>query len=265
MKGVIYFHSNTGNTRLMCQYAAQKLPSVAFDFIDIAENSTADVKTYGVIGFATWTYYLGLPPLLSAFIDALPEMPGKPVFLLSSFGMMPGWSLRLMERALTRKGCTILGGYALHMPENYPPLIIKGMDSPQAPEPKERQAFDAFLTGLNRQLGALKDGHAPSKTPIPFDWLNYLIRPYSVQKARKEMGHLTVDPQLCGGCQTCQKVCLYQAIRFDTQPVFEESRCHACYACFNHCPRQAIYTTKIRGKGQYSGPSGALKEKLTVA
>lgn len=266
MQGFICYHSSSGHTRLMCQYARRKLTSAAFDLFDITTGGPLpDLSAYDAIGFATWTYYMGLPPRFAAFLDALPHMPGKAVFVLSSFGMMPGWSLRLTERALAAKGCLVLGGAALHMPENFPPLIIKGMDSPQAPEPKELIAFDAFLDRLNGQLDALSRGESPQKTPVPFDWLSYLIRPFPVHKARKDMGQLAVDAERCGGCQTCRKTCLYHAIRLeDNRPVFDETRCQACYACFNHCPKQAIYTTRIRGKGQYAGPSAGLKERLAA-
>ena len=124
MNGLLLYHSNSGNTRLMVQYASQKLSAFSFDVFDITDPVLPDITAYPVIGFATWTYYLGLPPLMAEFLNRLPNMPGKPVFLLSSFGMMPGWSLRQMEEALTRKGCRVLGGESLHVPENYPTFIV---------------------------------------------------------------------------------------------------------------------------------------------
>lgn len=266
MKGLLYYHSSSGNTRLMAQYACQKLTAFPFDVLDITAGTAPDLTSYAVIGFATWTYYLGLPPRFVEFLNSLPELPDKPVFLLSSFGAMPGWSLRQMEQILAAKGCRILGGESLHMPESYPPYIVKGMDSPQAPEPKELAAFDAFLSGVDRQLAALRDGQPSASQRIRFEWYNYLLRPFSLQKIRKDMGRLAVDPALCGGCQTCQRACPYGAIHFDTLPVFDETRCQGCWACFNHCPTQAIYTVKnrggIRGKGNYPKPSEALVKKL---
>lgn len=265
MKGLICYHSNSGSTRLMCQYASRKMPSACFDVLDIAAAPpNAYLNDYDVIGFATWTYYQGLQPRFAAFLDALPDLPGKPVFLLSSFGMMPGWVLRLMEQKLANKGCVVLGGHALHLPENYPPLIVKGMDSSHAPEAKELDAFHAFLAEIDNRLGAIQRGQAPAKLPVPFDWFGYLIRPTAPQKAAKDMGPLAVDASLCGGCKTCLSACAYQAIRFDKLPQFDSTRCQACYACFNHCPNQAIYTPKIRGKGQYRHPSAELQEKLNA-
>lgn len=262
MNGLLFYHSNSGNTRLMVQYACQKLTSVSFDVVDIISPVLPDVTGYPVIGFASWTYYLGLPPLMAEFLNRMPEMPGKPVFLLSSFGMMPGWSLRKMEEALTKKGCRVLGGESLHMPENYPPFIIKGMDSPTAPEPKELEAFNTFLAGLNGKLSSLS---AAQPEHIRFEWYNHLIRPYSLKKIRNDKGRLGVDPALCSDCGTCQRACQYGVINMDGgKPVFDETKCQGCFACFNSCPKHAIYTAKIRGKGQYVGPSAALVEKLNA-
>jgi Fe-S-cluster-containing hydrogenase component 2 len=38
--------------------------------------------------------------------------------------------------------------------------------------------------------------------------------------------------------------------------------CCGCWACYNHCPRKAIYTPKMRGAGQYPKPLAELKKKL---
>jgi NAD-dependent dihydropyrimidine dehydrogenase PreA subunit len=45
-------------------------------------------------------------------------------------------------------------------------------------------------------------------------------------------------------------------------PNFDESLCYGCWACYNRCPVRAIYTKKLRGKGQYPGPTEELRKKL---
>jgi NAD-dependent dihydropyrimidine dehydrogenase PreA subunit len=48
----------------------------------------------------------------------------------------------------------------------------------------------------------------------------------------------------------------------DPKPVFDEPRCYGCWACYNRCPKRAIYTKKLRGRGHYPGPSDELRRKL---
>jgi len=45
-------------------------------------------------------------------------------------------------------------------------------------------------------------------------------------------------------------------------PRFDESLCYGCWACYNRCPVQAIYTKKLRGKGHYPGPTEELRKKI---
>jgi Fe-S-cluster-containing hydrogenase component 2 len=47
-------------------------------------------------------------------------------------------------------------------------------------------------------------------------------------------------------------------------PEFDTQRCYGCWGCFNRCPKRAIYTRKLRGKGHYPKPADELKKKLTT-
>jgi ferredoxin len=264
MKGAIFYHSNTGNTQLVCRSLARRLQGASFDLIDIAGKPPADIGAYDVVGFATWTYYLGLPPLFRQFLQNMPVQAKKPAFLLTTYGMMPGQALLQMDKLLTAKGWQVLGGHSLWVPESYPPYIVKGWASLEAPTPKELGEFENFTNRLNQQILALGNRQTPQRIPLKIGLLNRLIPPSAPQKARKEMGRLQVDASLCDGCGLCQAACQYQAIEMSATPTFQPDRCQACWACFNHCPRQAIFTEKIRGAGQYTQPAPELARKLAV-
>lgn len=265
MKGAIFYHSNSGNTQLACQFLSQSLPAASFDLVDITCESIPVPEAYDVVGFASWTYYLGLPPRFHQFVQDLPPQSQKPAFLLTTFGMMPGQALRQMDKLLSAKGWAVLGGHSLYMPESYPPFIVKGWASTDAPTPKELAPFKSFIAWLDRQIAALHNRQAPDHMPIKIGLLNRLIRPSTPQQARKQMGRLQVDASLCNGCGSCQAACQYQAIDLTPMPSFQAERCWACWACFNHCPQQAIFTEKIRGSGQYAGPGPALVAKLLAS
>ncbi|MFZ6026169.1 MAG: EFR1 family ferrodoxin [Chloroflexota bacterium] len=264
MKGAIFYHSSSGNTRLVCRFLIHNLKSVPFDLIDIVQQDAPHPGAYDVVGFATWTYHLGLPPRFHQFLQALPAQPQQPAFLLSTFGMMPGRALWQMERLLTAKGWLVLGGHSLWVPENYPPFIVKGWASAEAPAPKELDQFRSFVAWLDQQMIAICGRQAPERAPIKVGLLNRLLPVSTPQKARRKMGCLHVDASLCDGCGLCQAACQYEAIAMSTTPVFRPDRCHACWACFNHCPQRAIFTEKIRGVGQYAAPSPTFVAKLTI-
>ena len=264
MKGILFYHSNSGNTQLTCDYLQHKLQAIELTLHDVAVEPLPDLDHFEVIGFATWTYFLGLPPFFQQFLAKLPQQPGKPAFALNTFGMMSGQALKQLTNQLHDKGFTILAAHSFHTPESYPPYIIKAWDSVDAPEPKELDAFHQFVIELDEKLANLKTGAQPAKAKVKIGLFNYLMRPYSLDKARKQMGELFVDEVLCTECGICQDVCHYQAIAMNPAPIINASNCHACWACFNHCPEQALFTEKIRGKGQYPEPIPQFAEKLRI-
>ena len=262
MKGLLCYHSQSGNTLLVCRFLSKKLDFLSWDFFDIATGSPQEIQSYDVIGFATWTYFLRLPPFFEQFLNNLPIQKGKPAFLLSTFGVMPGQVLIKMKKILTTKGFAVMDGYSLHTPESYPLYILKGWDNRDAPTSHELIEFESFTIRLTDHLQKIQAGHPMQPGKIKLDIFSRLIPPPSLIKIRQEMGTLAVDPVLCDQCGICKQVCLYEAIDDNLPPVFIVEKCQGCWACFNHCPQQAIFTGRIRGQGYYCSPTAVLISKL---
>ena len=262
MKTLFCYHSQSGSTATACRSLSKKMDFVSWHLWDVATGIPPEIETYDLIGFATWTYYLGLPPFFEQFLSVLPDQNGKPAFLFSTFGVMPGQVLVKMKKILTAKGYTVLDGYSLHTPESYPPYIVKGWHNLDAPASREVAEFESFAARLAGHLQSIHTGKASKPAKIKLDLFSRLIPPYSLQKIRLEMGSLAVDAALCDQCGICSQACLYGAIDSRVPPVFDPEKCMGCWACFNHCPQQAIFTSKVRGQGQYSQPAGALSARL---
>jgi MinD superfamily P-loop ATPase len=51
-----------------------------------------------------------------------------------------------------------------------------------------------------------------------------------------------IDEEACGGCETCYRVCRFNAV-FETSGIFQVDpiACEGCAACFYQCPQQAIH------------------------
>lgn len=265
MKGLLFYHSNSGNTQSVCNYLQYKLQKVVnLTLHNVADSPLPDLNQFDIVGFATWTYFLGLPPYFQTFLDNLPQQMDKPTFALNTFGMMSGQALKLLTNQLNAKGFVVIAAHSLHTPESYPPYIIKGWDSVDAPDAKPLEDFHSFVAELDEKVTQLSQNAPAAKTKVRIGLFNHLLRPYSLPKARKQMGTLFVDANLCTECGTCQEICLYDAITMNPNPIFDTETCHACWACFNHCPEKAIFTTKIKGIGHYAEPNPKLVKKLTV-
>ncbi|PKO15210.1 MAG: hypothetical protein CVU39_11415 [Chloroflexi bacterium HGW-Chloroflexi-10] len=260
MKTLIYVHSNSGHTHLICEYLANRLPVTDWTLWNIRDNAAPDPTGFDRIGFASWTYYMGIPPLMLDFIQSLPLQQKQPAFVLTTFGMMPGQGLKRLARAASARGFEVHLGCSIHCPENYPPFVLKGKgwDAIEAPTPKEMEVFSSFVSTLENWL---PKAQCPSEK-IKIGILNTLMRPASPQKARQDMGTLEVNTAVCNGCGICVTACHYGAIVLQTAPIFMAEACCACWNCFNSCPQQAIYTQKVGAIGQYAKMHQNFKEKL---
>ena len=264
VKGAICYYSGSGNTALACRYLAAKMELIEFDLVDITEAEAVDTGAYDVIGFAAFTDFFGPSQVFLDFVDRLPHQDGKLAFILSTHGFISGKTLRAMESAVTSRGFRVVAGHALHTPESYPPMIVRGRGNEQAPNPKEQSAFDAFISELRRRLLNSQPALSGAGTRVRIGFLNSLMPSRPRTSARKDMGGKFVDEELCTECGICEKGCPYGAIRLDPRPVFDMDKCYGCWSCYNHCPEKAIYTKKFRGVGHYPRPIDLLKEKLRV-
>ena len=261
VNGAICYYSGSGNTALACRYVAAGMESIEFDLIDITVAEAIDTDAYDVIGFAAFTDFFGPSQVFLDFVDRLPHQDGKLAFVLSTHGFISGKTLRAMESAVTARGFRVVAGHALHTPESYPPMIMRGRANEQAPNPKEQSEFDIFISDLRRLLLDSQAGRGAGRQ-VRIGLLNSLMPSRPRTSARKDMGEKFVDEALCTECGICEKGCPYGAIRLDPKPVFDMNKCYGCWSCYNHCPEQAIYTNKFRGVGHYPRPIDALKDKL---
>jgi len=229
---------------------------------DVVKNGLPNFNDYDIIGFATFTDWFGIPQYFCALLDKIPVQPNKHAFVFTTYGGMSGKTLKIFAKLVEAKGFNLLSGHSLHMPESYPPSIARGMGFVNAPKAKDLKRFDAFITNLNSAAETIMAGNTPKKEKIRVGFINSFMPSFPRTKAKKDLGKQNVDKSLCDECGICKKVCPYGAIELKPKPVFDHDKCCGCWACYNHCPKKAIYTRKCRGKGHYPRPAKELVEKL---
>lgn len=261
MKGVIFYYSATGNTKLVSERIAQRMKSVSFDLFNIIKNSNVNISSYDIVGFACPTDFWGPPHLFKNFIESLPKQNNKPAFIFNTYGLFSGKTLTTLQNLVTAQGYKIVAGYSLQTPENYPPLRVIGITSKNAPKQKDLQKFDLFINNLDSLLASTEAGELKD-IKVSIGLINSLFPMRPRTTAKYDMGEKFVDCLLCNECGICKNECPYQAIEMSPKPVFDMTKCFGCWSCFNRCPNKAIYTNKIRGKGHHSKPLENLIEKL---
>lgn len=262
MKGIFCYYSGSGNTRLACEYIAGKTTNIKFDFYNTLKNESPDLKKYDLVGLATFTDFWGVPNFFKTFIESLYPEDKKPAFIFNTFGNITGKTLAKLNGSAVLRGFNIIAGHSLHTPESFPPMVAAGNGNEKAPNKKEKDDFNTFISRLNKLIGEIKDRKEIKKIPIKKSFLTYILPAFPRTRAKKVMGSKYVDAVLCDECGICKKKCPYDAVELHPKPIFDEEKCNGCWACFNHCPELAIYTKKFRGIGHYPRPHGDLIKKL---
>lgn len=258
MKGIIFYYSNTGNTKCAIDYLTKKCSSISFTLFDLTRNNPPDPAGFDLVGFATYADFLSPPELFRRFVHKLPRQANKPSFVFNSYGNFNAGTLVHLCRTVSRQGFSVIAAHALHMPENYAPMICMGVANEQAPDKEQMASFDAFITHLDVLATSGSTPHPACVLPLR----ERLWPAFPRWLGKWQMGPKYVDNENCTRCGLCVRGCPYGAIHMDDLPRFTESKCAACWRCYNRCPTQAIYTKKYRGRGHYPQPLPAVKEKL---
>jgi flavodoxin/NAD-dependent dihydropyrimidine dehydrogenase PreA subunit len=260
MKIALFYYSASGNTKLACEYLRKQIPEI--ELVNITDIQKPAIEDYDIVGFASFTYYLILPPFLRDFIISLKPMNDKPAFLLFTYGLMPGKVIKHTGNLLAKKGFSIIDYHTLHMPESFPPYIQKGIANTGSPGKKEFEAFRAFISNLQSKFQSIFQMRIDSKKNIKLGFWDFIIPAPNQKKIQNTFGTLYVNKDECTSCGICQDSCLHNAITFNVNPAFHMENCSFCYNCYNKCPQEAIRTTKLAKGGQYKGPGNVLKDKF---
>jgi ferredoxin len=261
MRGVVCYYSGSGNTKLVCEHLAATA-GIDFDLVDVIRDGTVDLAPYDVVGLAASTDFWGMPQYFETFLEGLPPQQGKPAFVINTFGLASGRTLRDMAELAASRGLTVLGGHSVRMPESYPPMIAVRMGFPDQPSRTVMGKFESFIGELSSMIGDLQRGERVEPRRVRIGLLGALAPSRARTTARTDMGDKSVDADLCTECGICEQRCPYGAITLSPKPIFDMAKCCGCWRCYNQCPQHAIYTAKFRGGPYYATPSEHARETL---
>jgi NAD-dependent dihydropyrimidine dehydrogenase PreA subunit len=231
---------------------------------------------------------------MERFVARLPTTKKpKPAFLLATAGGEPGAHFSLLAEQLAHKGYVALGARWLMFPESWPPHLTYVKDlangAPYAeklcsrypalrfwlavlwpeigvPDEAARDGLERFIEAILLQAAEFKPGKAVPFRNLhkPMPGTNLAGRMMTVEMAEQYTA-VKIVPERCSKCGVCIKVCPAGCIgreKDDDFPTFGPG-CTGCWACFQHCPEQAVSGWKADPeKGRYPGPSKVLKERF---
>jgi ferredoxin/flavodoxin len=266
MKGIIFYYSGSGNTRLACQYVSKKLKNIDLELFNVVRNKEIpELDSFDIVGFATFIDFAGPPFLFEQFIENLPQQKDKLAFVFMTFGFKYGKGLKILAKRVGAKGFRVVTGHILKVPESYPPANVRGIGNVNNPVKWRLKRFNEFILDFNSIIRSYIDGNEIELRKLKISPINRLFPEgfHTPTRARDDMGEKFVDEGLCTECGVCEKGCPYNAIILDPKPKFDMTKCFGCWYCYNHCPEKAIYTMKFN-KGHYPRPNDQLRQKLKV-
>lgn len=262
MKSIVYYYSSTGNTKLAVKYIENHLSGVTFDLCDIANDEIIAPDAYDLVGFASFAEYLGPPTLMKRFIESLSMQNDKAAFVLNTYGGFTGQTQTEFAKQVQARGFKVFAGHSLVMPMNYPPMKKNGKHAENEPSPKAMVEFDKYIDRLQDSVSKIEKGEE-LKSIIGAYSIKKLLPSMPRNKVKKDFGIQVIDEDLCINCGKCARVCAYNAIEMQPNPVVDHDKCNGCWACYNGCPKKAIHTKSFTGEEQYKGPSKELIEKMS--
>lgn len=240
--------SQTGNTQKVAEAMGDTFEEkgcqfriIPFEMADPAEAVKCDVFAVGCPCFASKA-----PTPVINFIQDIPSLQDKPVFVFSTSGGSPGRVLYDLKVASEKKGGNVIGGLLIRGELFYPVPCVFGR-FPGRPNEEDLSKAKQFAQGVYKYIESnstyyLNEGHPKI--------LNRRLNFYYIA------GLMMTDPMIrlllpkpkaeqdkCNECGTCEDNCPAQSIALNPFPKFN-TKCIRCYRCLTVCPKEAISINK---------------------
>lgn len=263
MKGLIFYFSGTGTTKLAAQYIAANMRNIDFDFHDMNETNVPDLRQYDLLGFASYAQGFNPPEYVEHFIKKLNKAE-KYAFIFNTYGFINGNTLNNLGDWVKNTGCKVIAGFALHTPESSPIMIKYKITSENSPSEKEMKNFNTFIKELDVKAKKINEGEAVKEIAVKKNEIFTLMGGALNRSSLAAIGKKYVDKNKCIKCKLCQQKCPYNAVYFQNEyPEFNEENCKSCFICYNLCPVQAINSKKYTSI-RYRKPNDKIVGKLRV-
>jgi ferredoxin len=264
MKGLIFYFSGTGTTKLAIEYIAANIINIDFDFHDMSDTNIPDLGQYDLLGFASYAQAFNPPQYVENYIKNLNIVEKKYAFVFNTFGFMNGNTLNTLGKWAKNIECRVIASFALHTPESSPIMIRYKITSENSPNEKEMEKFNSFIKELDLKVKKVNLGEVVKELAIKENRVYALIGQISNRSSLAAIGEKCVNQNMCIKCRLCEQNCPYNAVYFENEyPKFDETNCKSCFICYNKCPTQAIYSNKYMTI-RYRKPNNKIVSKLKI-
>ncbi len=252
---MIFYFTGTGNSLYAAQHLNHELDEPLISIA--AELNSGKSLEFGLspdekVGFVYPVYAWQPPYMVIDFVKALKlkNYRNNYLFSVSTCGDEEGYTTRVLNKSLSRKGLKLNSAFSLVMPNNYM-IGSYNLDSEAEVEEKLADAEDrlaeissAIKTKQDHLFDTVIGSQAFKKSYI----INYFFKKYAMDTKK----FYATDN--CNACGLCSEICNTNNITVEGKPAWGNI-CVQCFACINRCPEAAIqYGNHTQTKGRYFNP-----------
>lgn len=240
--------SQTGNTQKVAQTMGDAFEEkgcqvriIPLEQADPDEDIKCDLFAVGCPCFASKA-----PTPVKKFLQDIPSLKNKPVFVFSTSGGAPGRVLYDLKLISEEKGGRVIGGLLIRGELFYPVPCVFGRN-PGRPNMDDLSKARQFAQSVYKHIESNSANGMSEGSP---KILNRRLNFYNIA------GLMMTDPMLrlllpkpkvdqgkCNECGICEDNCPAQSITLTPYPHFSK-QCIRCYRCFTVCPKDAIKINK---------------------
>lgn len=264
MENIVYYFTGTGTSIGILRKLEKE--GLCIHAIPILSTTLPCVvpETTKSVGIIYPVYMNALPFLVQKFICHL-KVKGHPfIYIIATHGGVPGAAGANLVQNLNKSELKVNAYYEIEGINNTPkgvapkPLMqlnwetILTAENYEAMENRFSNIIPEIVSDITHQNDNVSETLYPKSKGLTALFMKLMWR---LSKSKPKLD-LLIDNQSCDQCGICEKICLTSRIKLsDDGPKFISDDCHYCYACFNYCPKQAIYVKHYaKKKGRYHYP-----------
>lgn len=240
-KKFIVCFSGTGNSFYIANQIAEKLGNFEVKMISHLLSNPDSLEEFDELGIVFPTYCFVPPEMVTRFItDVLSKYDLKKLenlFVITSVGSKPVFSLRITEYLLNKIGCS--SSYS---------NMVKSISTyiPFDPIPQKKHYFE-HMEEMDKQIDSIVEDLKANKIKIPKNAPFYRLFFGIAKKTfyKIDPRKIFVVNESCTGCGKCVSRCPGHCLELkDNKAYYIKNNCQGCWGCYHFCPEHAIAPKK---------------------
>jgi len=287
MNTEIYYFTGTGNSLVVARDIVEKTNGTLISVPSVMDKG--DIRTDAdMIGIAFPVYYAslggsGIPLIIERFVRKLKDLSSKYLFAVCTHSGIPGDTIENLGRIIKSQGGELSVGFGVQMSIPYSAgdkikhaLFHRELKVDSLAENEKRQELFASWTRKLNIIQGYIDAREKGKMETRSTVTKAILAPMLVLQKQATLSRYrklsnssnqSLDELIpladrsfclderCGGCGICARICPVGNIKMiDNKPVWQH-HCETCYACFQWCPKEAIYGSIVEYEKRYHHPN----------